>query len=175
MKKSFALILVALLAAAVVPTVSKADDLSAAQSAIDAVFKAQCAAIVAGDADAWSKTVTPDYVSTNPDGTVDNFDKSVTNLKNAFGAYSFNSCTENITAVKQVGDNVIATAAFTASGKTVDTSAPIEVVQTEVDTWSNASGAWLQKANFVVEQKITQDGKVVQDQTSTGTPPRVTD
>jgi hypothetical protein len=172
LKKSFALILVALLAAAVVPTVSKADDLSAAQTAIDAVYKAQCAALVAGDADAWSKTVTPDYASTNPDGTVDTFDKSVANLKDAFGAYSFSSCMESITAVKQVGDNVVATGAFTASGKTVDTGAPIEVVQNEVDTWSNASGAWLQRADFVVEQKVTIDGKVVQDQSSTGTPPR---
>jgi hypothetical protein len=175
LKKSFALILVALLAAAVVPTASKADDLSAAQSAIDAVYKVECAAIVAGDTDAWSKTVTPDYLSTNPDGTVDNFDKSVSSLKDALGAFTFSTCSNNITAIKQAGDDIVVTVVLLASGKSVDTSAPTDVVSNEVDTWTNVGGSWLQKADFVTEQKVTQDGKVVQDQTSTGTPPRISD
>lgn len=172
MKKSFAIILTALLSAALFPVASSADDLSAQQSAIDAAYKTQCAAVAAGDADAWSKTLTADYASTNPDGTVDDLDTSVKNLKDAFGQLSFSSCTGTISAIKQSGDDMIVTVAFVADGKTVDTSAPAEVVSNQVDTWTNASGAWLQKADFVVEQKVTIDGKVVQDQTATAAPPR---
>jgi hypothetical protein len=173
--KALAFIAVALLAAAVVPTASKADDPSAAQSAIDAVYKAQCAATVAGDADAWVKTVTPDYVGTDVDGVAGDFKGSVSDIREEFAGYKFTSCDDTITAVRQDGDNVIATVVITENYHVAGYSGRRATTLNQVDTWTNVGGAWLQKTNFITAQEFTSDGKVISDQVSTGTPPRVSD
>lgn len=170
--KPFAFFLTAILATAAMPIATHADDLSAQQSAIDAAYKAECATVVAGDTAGWSALMTPDYASTNPDGSVDDLDKSVANLKDAFTQFAFSSCTEATSSIKQSGDDFVTTISMTIDGKAVANGANAEIVQNAVDTWTDASGAWLQKADFVTEQKVTIDGKVVQDSVSTGTPPR---
>ena len=136
---------------------------------INAGYDAQCAALERGDADAWAKTLAPDFVPTMPDGKRGDAKTAHAGVAALLASAAIDTCRFVPEEVTMVDGDAVVVVAVGMSGKQKGGKS-IAVEQHAVDRWTPSGGAWLQKSSTVSEQTVTVDGIVVQHLTAKGNP-----
>lgn len=164
MKRILGLVVVAALALSYSFAPARADDALDAQ--LKATYDAQCAAIKNGDFDGYAKLLTLDFTNLDPDGTKQNRDQDLAQVKQALSGIQVSTCHFTFVTAERSGNT--ATASVVASFEGTTQGEPLTVVTRETDTFAQKGDAWLQSGAVVAEQTITVAGKVFQH---SGTPP----
>ena len=175
MKKSLAFMFAAAVGAALLnaPIAAQADAASTVlQSQIQSAYDAQCSDVISGDFANLAKSQTGDYTGTAPNGTVLDSATSLAGLKAMAAQVTFMACKAQLASVQQTGSTAVASVTITLDGKTVAGGVPFSLISTSVDTWTNASGAWLMSKSVASETKIIANGKVLQDVVAPATTPQ---
>jgi hypothetical protein len=160
--KNASLATVALLLASLAALPAMADT-AAVQSALKAAYMNQCALVVAGNYDGFSKTVTPDYVDIQPDGKKVPLAQVVAAMKQNAAVLKVTSCDVSFNSVTQNADgSVVAAVTATQHGQLVSTPQPVVATSVANDTWVQQNGNWLLKSSAVSEVTVSVAGKVVQ-------------
>jgi hypothetical protein len=166
--------LIGLAAAAILGTVVfasslpvNADSASDLQTQLTAAYQNQCKLFEASNMDDFAKTLTPDFVGTDPEGKKETRDQTMADMKAVLDGIEITACHFTFTNVQMIGGYAVATLTASFDG-TAQGSAPLYVVSRSTDTWTEINGVWLEKASTTLEQTVTVSGKVVQH---SGNPP----
>lgn len=134
-----------------------ADDVTAQ---LQAMNDADCAYAKTRNWSALAKTLAPEYVGVNADGSKEGRAALIKDL-NAPSADRTTACATTVSAVKQSGDRVYLFGVYTESGTQGPKHRPYRSVERIRDTWKRVDGAWLQTESLSYELTYTVAGKVV--------------
>ncbi|MDQ2992205.1 MAG: hypothetical protein M3R30_05205 [Candidatus Eremiobacteraeota bacterium] len=134
---------------------------------INAAYDAQCAALVAGDADAWAKTLAIGFIPTMPNGKTGDAKTAHDGVAVLLSSAKIEKCRILPESIHLDGTDAGAVVAVTMSG-TQTGGKSIAIEQHAVDRWTPSSDAWLQKSSTVSEQTVYIDGRVPQHSTAKG-------
>lgn len=137
---------------------ARADDTLDPQ--IQAVYDAKCTALKNADFDAFTKTMSTDYVTADPNGKKQSRDEYVATVKQALDGLEITAC--HFTLVKSDTSADAATVSMVTTFDGIAQGAPLNVVIRTTDTFSKTGDGWLQNGATVAEQTITVGGKVYQ-------------
>ncbi len=145
---------------------ARADDTLDPQ--IKAVYDAKCTALKNADFDAFAKTMSTDYVTTDPDGKKQSRDEYVATVKAALDGLDITSC--HFTLVKSVMSGNAATVSMVTTFDGSAQGAPLNVMVRATDTFEKTGEGWLENGATVAEQTVTVGGKVYQHIGTPATP-----
>ena len=123
------------------------------EAGIAAQYDAQCAALQAGDVDAWARTLAPDFLPTMPGGKTGSFATARDGVAALLASTKIERCRIVPEEIRMDGSDAVVAVGVSMSG-TQKNGKPVTVEQHAVDRWSMASGTWLQKSSTVSEQTV---------------------
>jgi len=131
------------------------------EAGIGAAYDAQCAALMRGDAAAWTATLAPGFVPTMTDGTRGTAKTAHDGVASLLASTKIADCRIVPVEITMVAGDAVAAVAISMSG-TQTGGKTLAVEQHAIDRWTPAGTVWLQKSSTVLEQTVTVDGVVVQ-------------
>ncbi len=134
-------------------TPAEGPDMVNVEIGISAGYDAQCAALIAGDTNAWAATLAPDFTPVMPDGKRGDAATARAGVAALLASTKIEKCRILPESIRLDGNEAIVEAAIGMSG--TNARGPIAIEQHAVDRWIQSGKKWLQKSSTVSEQKVT--------------------
>jgi hypothetical protein len=128
---------------------------------LQAMDDADCATSKSGDWNAYAKTLAPEYMAIEADGSRTDRAASIAGLKTMPADSKVTGCSTKVDKVTRAGDLFFLYGTYSETGTQGPKHTPYRSVERIRDTWKRANGSWLQVESLAYEQTIWMSGKIV--------------